>query len=80
MGEIERKIKERIKEHLGYAKNNKLTFATGEHFNMPGHSFKNMKFTVIEQIRKEDIVYRQEREKYHIKKFNTFYDGINRVP
>ena len=47
---------------------------------MPGHSFKNMKFTVIEQIKKEDIFYRQEREKYHIRKFNTFYYGMNRVP
>ena len=29
------KNKERIKEHVGYAKNNKFTFATGEHFNIP---------------------------------------------
>ena len=29
---------------------------------MPGHSFKNMKFTVIEQIKKEDIFYKQPTE------------------
>ena len=24
-----------VHEHVGYAKNNKFTFATGEHFNIP---------------------------------------------
>ena len=39
-----------------------------------------MKFTVIEKVKQKDTIYRQEREKYHIMKFNTFYDGMNRMP
>ena len=80
IGETERKLKERIKEHIGYAKNHITTMATGEHFNLPGHSFQNMKFTIIERVKKQDMIYRQEREKYHISKFDTFYGGINRMP
>ena len=57
-------------------KNHKITMATGEHFNLPGHSFQNMKFTIIERVKKQDMMYRQEREKYHISKFDTFYGGI----
>ena len=80
VGETERELKERMKEHIGYAKNNIITNATGEHFNLPGHSFQNMKFTIIEKVKQKDTIYRQEREKYHIMKFNTFYDGMNRMP
>ena len=80
VGETERELKERMKEHIGYAKNNVITNATGEHFNMPGHSYQNMKFTVIEKVKHRDTIYRQEREKYHIMKFNTFHGGMNRVP
>ena len=80
IGETNREVKERIKEHIGYAKNNKTLYATGEHFNLPGHTYQNMKFTIVEKVKKQDIIYRQEREKYFIQKFNTFYDGINKMP
>ena len=33
-------------------KNHIITMATGEHFNLPGHSFQNMKFTIIERVKK----------------------------
>ena len=53
---------------------------TGNHFNLPGHSEKNMLFTIIEQVKQNDTFYRKEREEYHINKFNTFYQGLNKKP
>ena len=52
--------------------------ATGEHFKLPGHSHTDMKFTIIEQVKSLDPVYAREREKLHIKKFNTYHKGINK--
>lgn len=80
IGETERKLRERIKEHIGYAKNKMIHKTTGNHFNLPGHSWLNMKFTVIEQVKSTDRIYREEREKHFIKQFNTYYDGINKMP
>ena len=51
--------------------------ATGEHFNLPGHSHTDMKFTIIEQVKSLDPVYAWEREKLHIK-INTYHKGINK--
>ena len=80
VGETERKFKERIKEHLGYARTNKQNQPSGLHFNLPGHSIHNMKFTIIEQVTSNDPIYRKEREKFHIDKFNTFHSGMNKKP
>ena len=54
--------------------------ATGEHFNSPGHSKNDMKFTILEKVKSNDPLYGREREKLHIRRFNTFYAGINREP
>ena len=35
--------------------------ATGEHFNLPGHSISNMKVTIVERVKKNDDQYRKER-------------------
>jgi hypothetical protein len=80
IGQSDREFKERIYEHIGYARNKIKSKATGHHFSLPGHSEKNMKFTIIEQPKYNQLEYREEREKYHIKKFDTFYNGINRTP
>ena len=56
----------------------KKSEATGEHFNLPGHSHTDMKFTIIEQAKSFDPVYARERENLHIKKFNTYHKGINK--
>ena len=82
IGESERPLRKRFSEHKGYVNsiiNTKAT-ATGEHFNQPGHSSRNMKITIIEKVKNNEPNYRKERESYHIKKFNTFYKGINRQP
>ena len=39
-----------------------------------------MKFTIIEKVRSSDSLYGREREKLHIKRFNSFYGGMNREP
>ena len=80
IGETEHQIKNRIGQHIGYIKNKVITQATGQHFNFPGHSVSDMEFSVLEQPNSWDLVYRKEREKYHIRKFNTYYRGLNRAP
>ena len=79
VGETKRKLKERFLEHKRDVENGELT-ATGHHFNLPGHNFSNMKMMVIEKMKNSSDIYRKEREKFHIKKFNTFYNGINKTP
>ena len=80
IGETERNFRKRIYEHLGYARNKNDKMITGEHFNLPGHTEANMTFTIIEQCKSEEEEYRKEREKYHISKFNTYYQGMNKEP
>ena len=65
IGETDRKLIDRMSEHIGYVRNKKLNQATGFHFNQPGHYIHNMTFTVIEQVRKRNNSYRKERELYH---------------
>ena len=78
IGVTQRSFRKRVNEHIGYVKNKKISEATGEHFNLPGHSHTDMKFTIIEQVKSLDPVYAREREKLHIKKFNTYHKGINK--
>ena len=80
IGESERKLQKRLSEHRGYVKNNIFSQATGHHFNQPGHDISNMTITAIEKVKNMDPSYRKERESYHIRKFNTYYHGINRMP
>ena len=40
----------------------------------------NMKFTVIEKVKSDDPLYGTERKKLMIRKFNSFYSGINKEP
>ena len=42
IGESERSIKERVSEHISYIRTKNRTQATGEHFNLPGHSLHDM--------------------------------------
>ena len=53
--------------------------STGNHFNSPGHSLSDMKISVIEQCKRKGAEYRKEREHDFIRKFNTFYKGLNRL-
>ena len=78
IGESGREIRERILEHRGYIYHKRMNQTTGEHFNSPGHGLHNMKFTILEQVKKNCILYRKEREKYFIRKFDTYYNGLNK--
>ena len=80
IGQTGRIIKFRIAEHRSYISNQVIARATGAHFNLPGHSLADLRYTVIEQVKYNNEAYRKERETYHINKFNTFYKGINREP
>ena len=80
VGESERKLRNRLCEHIGYINSKNMKTPTGKHFNQPGHSVSNLRITILEKIKNLNPLYRKEREKYHIRKFNTFYNGMNRMP
>ena len=80
VGETKRILKFRLADHRGYINNQDYTTATGEHFNSPGHSLSDLSITILERVKTMDDLYRREREKYFIRKFNTFYRGLNRQP
>ena len=80
IGFTTQEFRERMCQHLGYIRNKNSNKAIGEHFNLPGHSSNDFKCTIIEKVRSVDPLYGREREKIHIRKFNTFYNGLNREP
>ena len=67
-------------EHLGYVRNKVISESMRKHYNLPGHSKNDMKFTIIEKVKSTDPLYGKEREKVHIRKFNTYYGGLNKEP
>ena len=69
-----------VSRSIGYARTCKLNQPSGFHFNLPGHSIHNMKFTIIEKVKSNDPIYRRERERFHIEKFDTFHFGLNKKP
>ena len=77
IGSTIRQLKHRVAEHRGYIYNQVTSRATGAHWNLPGHSLAHLKITVLEQSRSRDEEYIREREKYFIRKFDTFNNGIN---
>ena len=78
VGQSKRIMKFCLADHRGYIVNHDIKKATGSHFNAPGHSLSDLSMTVIEQVKKNDIFYRKERERYFINKFNTLQAGMNR--
>ena len=78
IGESEKTLRERTKQHIGYIRNKMMEKTTGEHFNSYGHSLSDMKVTVLEKIRSSDPMMRKQKEKEFILKFNTIHKGLNR--
>ena len=78
VGETKRLLKHRLAEHKGYVNNKITSQATGAHFNSPGHTLSDLKIMILELVKYRDTAYRKEREEYFIKKFNTFYEGMNK--
>ena len=64
IGESERSLKDRISEHIGYARTKNADKTTGRHFNLPGHTVANLTETILEKVHSDDIFYRKERETF----------------
>ena len=79
IGESHRSLKERFGEHRGYVRGEKLNKATGEHFNLEGHSISDMRIQIVEKIFTKNGFFRKEREKMFINKFDTKRKGLNKV-
>ena len=77
IGTTGRQLKNKLADHGGYIRNQVISRATGAHFNLPGHSLAELQVTILEQTKFNDEENRKEREKYHIRKFDTYNDGIS---
>ena len=75
IGESKRPLKHKLADHHGYTLNEKGNQATGHHFTLSGHNLSHLKIIILE---KNCDLYRKEREKYPIRKLNTFYSTLNR--
>ena len=73
IGETDRELAERFSDHRGYVINKHLNQPTCFHFNQPGH---DISVIVLEKVEKNDEIYRKQRKKYLINKFNTFRNGM----
>ena len=86
IGETEKPAAFRFSQHRGYVNNfqqhkeaGKRIEATGEHFNLPGHSgVKDMKFQIIEKVFQKSKAVRLVRERKYIQEFQSEHLGINR--
>ena len=78
IGESERSLQERFREHKACVVNKHLKKATGAHYNTPGHSVSDMQVSILEKVHNTDPLIRKEREELLIRKFNTKYKGLNK--
>ena len=78
VGQTGRPFKNRMSEHVGYIKNQKVAEPTGFHFNKPGHNLSMFSCTIIEQCDFDSRAFRENREEEYIKLFQTKFKGMNR--
>ena len=78
IGQSERSLHDRFSEHKGYVVNSVRSKATGEHFNLPGHTVSDMNVTIVEKVYSRDQMVREERESMFIKSMNTKHKGLNK--
>ena len=78
IGTTGRQLKKRLGEHRGYITNQVTSKSTVAHWNLPGHSLDHLKVLILEQVKSKDEEYRLEREKYFIRKFDTFNERNNK--
>jgi hypothetical protein len=76
VGETKRTFKERIAEHLGDIKNQRLNKPLGKHFNLPGHKFGSITTCILELIKDDPALAettskRRAREYYWIMRLRT---------
>ena len=78
IGETERMLKERIREHIGYVNNIMITKPTGHHFNLPDHNINHMRVQVLEQCKDNSRIFRKVKESRYINTFQTLHRGLNK--
>ena len=78
IGETKRMLKFRLADHYGYVRSHRLDTPTGSHFNSPGHTLGDLSITVIEKSKRNNHPYRRQREEYHINRFDTYFNGMNK--
>ena len=78
IGETKRLLKSCLAEHRGYVTSEDTSTATGRQYNSPGHTLADLSITLLEQVRKNDTLYRTQREEFHVRRFNTLYKGLNK--
>ena len=80
IGKTKRSLKERFSDHKNYVRNYHLNQATGAHFNEPGHKIEQMKVIAIEKLKNKNTLYRKAKERFFIKKIDSYHNGINKRP
>ena len=76
-GETKQMLKKKLDYHRGSVTKG-VDNATWSHFNQPSHSLADLRVTIIEQVKKQCILYRKEREEYFLRKLYTDHEGINK--
>ena len=76
IGKTERKLKERLAEHLNSVKKNEKN-VIGQHFNGPGHSLAHLQITTIEKIFNRGTQTILKRESLWINRFEAEFKGLN---
>ena len=77
-GQTGKALRVRFGQHKGDILNARPK-PVAEHFNLPGHSLKNVIFIGVEKVMPpRDKFLREQRESYYIRKTNAVQDGANR--
>ena len=59
IGERKCQLKFRLSDHCGCILNKLAKMATGHHFNLPGHFLADLSVIIIEQVKKNDTLYKK---------------------
>ena len=78
IGETERSFHERFSEHRRDAVNQDKTKPCGLHFSKPGHSLEDIQAFAFEEVfRKDQPIFRKERESFWINQYQAIEHGAN---
>ena len=78
IGETERSFHDRFSEHRRDAENQDPKKPCGIHFSKPGHSVQDIQAIAFEKVfRKDQPIFRKERESYWINKYQAIEHGAN---
>ena len=81
VGETGKKAKERLRGHRGTITQlgqENTQAPVGVHFRTPGHSYADLSFLPIEQVRSRYCMVRKIRESFYIQQFDTVRTGMNK--